>query len=96
MLLIAQATLAGAEGWVGTGLLGTVLGWLLLVHLPAKDKQLKELLEAQAEERKAKELADVAAAEKYKAALDLIVQHCKEDSERIIHAFKEEIGRARK
>ncbi len=35
----------GGAGWVGAGLLGSVLAWLLFVHLPAKDKQLKELLE---------------------------------------------------
>lgn len=34
--------LNGNSGWVGTGLLGTVLAWLLFVHLPAKDKLLKE------------------------------------------------------
>lgn len=30
---------------MGAGLLGLVLGWLMLVHLPAKDKQMKELIE---------------------------------------------------
>lgn len=33
--------ISGGAGWVGAGLLGLVLGWLLLVHLPAKDKQLE-------------------------------------------------------
>lgn len=37
--------ISGGAGWVGAGLLGVVLAWLLFVHLPAKDKQLKELLE---------------------------------------------------
>lgn len=32
-------------GWLGTGLLGTVLAWLCLVHLPAKDKQLQKLID---------------------------------------------------
>lgn len=50
-LLIAQAAaspepISGGAGWVGAGLLGLVLGWLLLVHLPAKDKQLTGLVEA--------------------------------------------------
>lgn len=42
LLLIAQvdpAGLSGGAGWVGAGLLGAVLGWLLLKHLPDKDRQ---------------------------------------------------------
>lgn len=55
ILLAAAAVLAqspdpisGGAGWVGAGLLGAVLAWLLLVHLPAKDKQLNDLLASQA------------------------------------------------
>lgn len=36
--------LSGQGGWAGAGLLGLVLGWLLLKHLPAKDAQLSALL----------------------------------------------------
>lgn len=36
--------LAGSGGWAGAGLLGLVLGWLLLRHLPAKDVQLEKLV----------------------------------------------------
>lgn len=47
-LLLAQTTppngLAGDSGWLGAGLLGLVLAWLLWVHLPAKDKQIRELI----------------------------------------------------
>ena len=48
MWILAQdlSGLGGASGWVGTGLLGLVLGWLLIVHLPAKDKERKEEREA--------------------------------------------------
>jgi hypothetical protein len=48
--IVAQAagggadTIAGASGWAGAGLLGLVLGWLLMIHLPAKDKLFKELI----------------------------------------------------
>lgn len=31
--------IGGGSGWVGAGLLGAVLSWLLLVHLPAIDKR---------------------------------------------------------
>lgn len=43
--LLAQVAdpLSGGGGWLGAGILGLVLGWLLLIHLPAKDKQIKEM-----------------------------------------------------
>ena len=46
-ILLAQTPdpLTGTTGWVGAGLLGLILAWLLFVHLPAKDKQLKEIIE---------------------------------------------------
>jgi gas vesicle protein len=48
LVIVAQAAdpISGGAGWVGTGLLGAVLSWLLLVHLPAKDKQLKEIMDS--------------------------------------------------
>lgn len=36
--------ISGGSGWIGAGLLGSVLGWLLLKHLPAKDAQLEKLI----------------------------------------------------
>lgn len=42
--LLAQIPITGDySGWVGTGLLGSVLSWLLLRHLPEKDRQIKEI-----------------------------------------------------
>lgn len=38
----AGDVLAGGAGWFGAGLLGAVLSWLLLKHLPEKDRQSKE------------------------------------------------------
>lgn len=46
--------ISGGAGWVGAGLLGLVLAWLLFIHLPAKDKQLAGLIES-----KDKQLADL-------------------------------------
>lgn len=48
--------ISGGAGWVGAGLLGLVLGWLLILHLPAKDKQLKELQDAR--DNQVKEIID--------------------------------------
>jgi hypothetical protein len=49
IVLAAETTatdvIAGSAGWVGTGLLGSVLAWLLWVHLPAKDKQIKDIID---------------------------------------------------
>jgi BMFP domain-containing protein YqiC len=42
---IAQVDpISGGAGWVGAGLLGLVLGWLLLKHLPDKDKKEERLI----------------------------------------------------
>ncbi len=53
LLLLAQTPdlLGGSAGWVGTGLLGAVLYWLTFVHLPAKDRQTRDLLTMQTAER---------------------------------------------
>jgi intracellular sulfur oxidation DsrE/DsrF family protein len=37
--------ISGGAGWVGTGLLGLILAWLLLRHLPDKDRIVLELVE---------------------------------------------------
>jgi hypothetical protein len=47
--LLAQASsgievVTGGAGWAGAGLLGLVLGWLLLKHLPEKDAQIERLI----------------------------------------------------
>lgn len=34
-------------GWVASSLFGTLLGWLCLKYLPAKDAQIKELIDRQ-------------------------------------------------
>ncbi len=46
-LVLAQAVdpLSGGAGWVGAGLLGAVLAWLMFAHLPAKDRQISAIIE---------------------------------------------------
>jgi hypothetical protein len=46
MLAQDSTSISGSAGWVGTGLLGSVLAWLLFVHLPSKDKQLKDMIDS--------------------------------------------------
>ena len=53
LCIVAQVdTISGGAGWVGTGLLGAVLSWLLFVHLPAKDKQLRDVIHEHTETEK--------------------------------------------
>jgi hypothetical protein len=109
-----QAALdGGMSGWVtaiaSVGLLGPVLYWLCYHHLPNKDKQLKEILDAkdQVIERVSEkhEKIVLAMAEKHEAiqhaqgaefkeALTQILQHCRDESARDREAFKAEISRA--
>ena len=44
VLTEAPPLLGPQAGWVGAGLLGGVLSWLMFIHIPAKDKQLKDML----------------------------------------------------
>ncbi len=54
VILLAQVDpVSGGAGWVGAGLLGLVLSWLLLKHLPDVDKKFDKLLETFREEREA-------------------------------------------
>lgn len=86
LLLFAQSPdiLAGTAGWAGAGLLGLVLSWLLLVHLPGKDKQIKELiadhLAVEKEQRKDYRDALIQQRSEFKATLDEMLKH----NERII------------
>ena len=44
-MVVAQTDpISGGAGWVGAGLLGLVLAWLLLKHLPDKDRMIREIL----------------------------------------------------
>lgn len=66
---------AGGAGWIGAGLLGSVLAWLLFVHLPAKDKQLKEMIEGK--DAMMRDLTD-----KHRQAIDSVVAHCQSELRR--------------
>lgn len=48
LLLFAQQAdpISGGGGWFGAGLLGLVLAWLLLRHLPGKDQQILDIINA--------------------------------------------------
>lgn len=87
--------LTGGAGWVGTGLLGSVLGWIFFKHLPDKDKQVESLItsrdalverQAQRVENTLKEQVEFMAKtdrerrEDFRAALDVVVNHCRQET----------------
>jgi hypothetical protein len=92
LLLLAQVAttpseiLGGTAGWTTSGLLAMVLYWLAFHYLPAKDKFIKELIEAHAKqmgemmvtngERSKADRAD------FQNALDRVTTHCEKELSR--------------
>ena len=95
--LFGQTTdpISGGAGWVGAGLLGLVLGWLLLVHLPSKDKQQRDLIDTfhQRSDRIATLNATESAAQReaFQGAMDKVVTHCSDEMATIREVFLREI-----
>ena len=99
LLILAQnsdpTTLAGGAGWVGAGLLGLVLGWLLLVHLPAKDKQLQQLLDGKDKQmqsildRKWEMIQKMSA--DYKESIREVAAHCQQEMSEMSKSWREEL-----
>lgn len=86
----------GAAVWTSagvSGLLSLIIGWLLLKHIPT-------LMEEQKAERKAyqeslKQMADKNDADRaaFHAALNVVLEHCKEDMNRVVTAFRDDTTR---
>ncbi len=80
---IAAESLSGGGGWAGAGLLGLVLAWLLLKHLPAKDEQMGSLLtKKDAQIAALMEKHDQQSAAKqasFDAALGRVTEHCERE-----------------
>ncbi len=85
MLLLAQSStvIGGEAGWAGVGILGLVLSWLLLRHLPAKDAQINSFIEL-----KDKHVLELT--QKFEANLDKIVEHCKEEFQIVLDLFRKD------
>ncbi len=107
-VLTAQAPMppdpiSGGAGWIGAGLLGLVLSWLLLKHLPDKDKQIRDLMKDHLEAEKAQR-AIYAEAEKdqrtvhaslereqraeYRQTFDVLLDHFRRRDEGLAGALK--------
>lgn len=87
--------ISGGAGWVGAGLLGLVLGWLLLIHLPGKDKFLKDLIETKDTqlntvlENKWKSLDKMSL--DFKDSLKQITDHCAAEMKTVTDFWKREL-----
>lgn len=97
MLVFAQSVdpISGGAGWVGAGLLGAVLAWLCFIHLPAKDKQLKDHLTAKDETLKMQEDQSWERLEKmstvFEATMQRITDHCKEELKTLTEFWRREL-----
>ena len=98
-LLLAQLSteaLSGSSGWIGTGLLGAVLSWLLFVHLPSKDKQLTLLMDGKdriAEVILKQQLVNFERMEAgYHNDLKIVAEHCKHELENVTRQFNQELA----
>ena len=84
---------AGIAGWTGTGLLGSVLAWLMFKHLPAKDQQVKELIQTHLQELRDKDKAFVAELRdqrvEFRASLEKVVAHCEEEMQAVTNRLTE-------
>lgn len=109
LLVFAQTAvdpISGGAGWVGAGLLGLVLGWLLLVHLPNKDKQMKDYVtdkdtqlntyisdkDKQMDKMLADaELSSIRQGNDFKEALVQITEHCAAEMKTVTEFWKREL-----
>lgn len=77
------ADLPAASGWVGAGLLGVILWWLLWKHLPDKDKMILDLIAQH--DKKSETLVSTfnlharEIREDNKEKMGMILEHCKDE-----------------
>lgn len=87
LFLLAQNAdpLSGGAGWIGAGLLGLVLSWLLLKHLPEKDKMILGIIERyevrQEQQRTQHSETIFKLGQSINAAVEKVTAHCKEELE---------------
>ena len=95
VLMFAQVAasdpISGGAGWIGAGLLGAVLAWLMFVHLPGKDKLIRELqAESQTFVQRLMDRHDAAVKaqqELFAASLRNVTDHCSVELDRITTRF---------
>jgi len=95
--------ISGGAGWVGAGLLGLVLAWLLLKHIPSQAEQTRELVKAKDDQTRelilAKDEAVRDAIKSFaaqlaiiqadgKAALAQVVAHCEREFSQVSEVIR--------
>ena len=90
--------LAGSSGWFGAGLLGLILSWLLLVHLPRQDKRSDDkdqafLARLEAKDQAHQKVIDAIVANN-RESMNAVVAHCKEEMDKITESIRERLGHA--
>jgi hypothetical protein len=91
--LLAQGDpLSGGAGWAGAGILGLVLAWLLLKHLPDQNARIDRLVKEFAE-REDKARADYMGREDkreavFEATMKTVVEHCERENARVANATR--------
>lgn len=95
-MLLAQTDLTGASGWTSFGIAGMVLAWLLLVHLPAKDKQIKELIDKHDETEKDQRTAYLAETKEMRGASErsiaVLTDNCKQEMQHLVEMLGKKLG----
>ena len=93
LLLGEVDQLTGGAGWAGAGLLGLVLCWLLLRHLPEKDRQFREM-----NDKHDLKITDIMSSfrdemrdnrEEFKVALQAMLLHCEKE----VAFYRDKLGR---
>jgi PAS domain S-box-containing protein len=104
-LLANTEAISGGAGWVGAGLLGAVLAWLLMKHLPDKDRQVEMLITRAREAMEVKDNRIIALIESqdkvilsmsnaHVATTELTMKNCREEAAREREASERRYGAA--
>jgi hypothetical protein len=80
------SALGGGAGWAGAGLLGLVLSWLLLKHLPDKDRYIRDLMDRH-------DAATRYLTERFGEGLRAVTEHCREELAEVSGTFRREVDR---
>lgn len=107
LVLADMDPISGGAGWVGAGLLGAVLAWLMFIHLPAKDKQVTGLIEGRNElsenlqNRYSASIKELQAGmaqiskeqrEDHKQVVQMVMEHCRSETEHIAKSMADSMS----
>ena len=113
-MVVLLAQLEGLNGWIAAGstvgLLAPVLYWLCMIHLPAKDRQIDDMIKKKDDQVTMltalyeKRMDAVTASfkqeckegrDEFKTALTAVLNHCQEEGKRVMDALRIELNTLR-